>query len=128
MSGTFEDLQAWRLTMDLATEVYRCTQLFPKVELYRLTDQMRRSAVSIPSNIAEGKGRSSDRELLQFLNHARGSLYELQTQIKLVARFSYLAGDTADKIGLQAAEVGKVLNGLIRNFRKISTLGSETRA
>jgi four helix bundle protein len=65
---------------------------------------------------------------LQFLNHARGSLYELQTQIKLVARFSYLAGDTADKIGLQAAEVGKVLNGLIRNFRKISTLGSETRA
>jgi four helix bundle protein len=93
MSGTFEDLQACRLAMDLAAEVDRCTRLFPKAELYGLTDQMKRSAVSIPSNIAEGKGRSSDRELLQFLNHARGALYELQTQIKLAARLSYLESD-----------------------------------
>lgn len=76
---------------------------------------MRRAAVSIPSNIAEGKGRSSDRELVQFLNHARGSLYELQTQIKLAAGLSYIA--PADKITSQAEEVGKVLNGLIRRFR-----------
>jgi four helix bundle protein len=128
MSGTYEDLQAWRLAMDLATEVYRCTGLFPKAELYGLTDQMRRSAVSIPSNIAEGKGRSSDRELLQFLNHARGSLYELQTQIKLATRLSYLESEPANKIGLQAAEVGKVLNGLIRSFRRTSSVESDTTA
>lgn len=107
MSGTFEDLRAWRLAMDLAEDVYRCTQTFPKAELYGLTDQMRRSAVSIPSNIAEGKGRSSDRELLQFLNHARGSLYELQTQIKLAARLSYLENDPANRIALQAQRLAK---------------------
>lgn len=128
MSGTFEDLRAWRLAMDLAEDVYRCTQTFPKAELYGLTDQMRRSAVSIPSNIAEGKGRSSDRELLQFLNHARASLYELQTQIKLAARLSYLENDPANRIALQAAEVGKVLNGLIRSFRRTPSPEPDTRA
>jgi four helix bundle protein len=107
MSGTFEDLQAWRLAMELATEVYRCTGAFPKAETYGLTDQMRRSAVSIPSNIAGGKGRSSDRELLQFLNHARGSLYELQTQIKLAARLTYLDGVLANDLELHAAEQQK---------------------
>ena len=127
MSGTFEDLHAWRLAMDLAEEVYRCTQSFPKAELYGLSDQMRRSAVSIPSNIAEGKGRSSDRELVRFLNHARGSLYELQTQIKLAARLSYIESEPANKLASHAAEAGKVLNGLIRSFRTPSR-EADTRA
>ena len=74
--------------------------------------------MSIPSNIAEDKGRSSHRELVQFLNHARGSLYERQTQIKIATRLSFLEGNEADKLGLQAAEVGRVLNGLIRTFRR----------
>ena len=70
MSGTYEDLEVWRLAMDLVTVVYERTHDFPKSEMYGLANQMRRAAVSVPSNIAEGKGRSSDRELVQFLNHA----------------------------------------------------------
>ena len=127
MSGTFEDLHAWRLAMDLAEEVYRCTQSFPKAELYGLTDQMRRSAVSIPSNIAEGKGRSSDRELVQFVNHAGGSLYELQTQINLAARLSYIESEPAIKIASHAEDAGKVLNGLIRSFRRTPRLEADCR-
>ena len=117
MSGTYEDLKAWRLAMDLVSEVYRQTQAFPKAELYGLTNQLRRAAVSIPSNIAEGKGRSSDRELVQFLNHARGSLYEFQTQIKIASRLNHLHASAANALDTQAAEVGKLLNGLIRAFR-----------
>ncbi len=81
--GTYEDLTVWRKAMDLVLEVYRCTAAFPKTEMYDSTSQMRRSAVSVPSNIAEGKGRNSRKELLQFLFHARGSLLELRTQITI---------------------------------------------
>ena len=85
MSGCYQDLKAWRKSLELALEVYRATQQFPKCELYGLTSQMRRAAVSIPSNIAEGKGKCSDREFVVFLCHARGSLLELETQA-LVAK------------------------------------------
>ena len=84
--GCYEDLRVWRLAMDLVLETYRCTASFPKQEAYGLTSQMRRAAVSIPSNIAEGKGRYSRKELLQFLFHARGSLLELRTQITIASR------------------------------------------
>jgi four helix bundle protein len=69
--------------MDLAEDVYRVTKAFPKEEIYALTNQLRRAAVSVPSNIAEGKGRSSEKELVQFLCHSRGSLFEIETQISL---------------------------------------------
>jgi four helix bundle protein len=82
-NGTYEDLKVWRLAMDLVLEIYRYTASFPKQEIYGLTSQMRRAAVSIPSNIAEGKGRYWRKELLQFLFHARGSLLELRTQITI---------------------------------------------
>jgi len=119
MGGTYEDLEAWRLAMDLVDSIYRCTGNFPKQEQYGLTNQLRRAAVSVPSNIAEGKGRSSDRELVQFLTHARGSLYELQTQIRIAYRLHYLHADSARELWNQAAEVGRLLNGLIRTFRPI---------
>ena len=77
------------------------------------SDKPRRAATSIPSNIAEGKGRASDREFIKFLNYARGSLYEVQTQIKVARRLNYLATNAAQALETQAAEVGKVLNGLI---------------
>jgi len=80
MSGTFKDLEVWKAAMELAVHVYRLTARFPKEERYGLTSQMRRASVSIPSNIAEGKGRSSDKELIQFLCHSRGSLFEIETQ------------------------------------------------
>ena len=72
MSGTFRDLEVWKAAMELAVQVYRLTTRFPKEERYGLTSQMRRAAVSVPSNIAEGKGRASDKELVQFLCHSRG--------------------------------------------------------
>ena len=73
------DLEVWRAAMDLVTRVYRLSRHFPKDEMYSLKSQLRRAAVSVPSNIAEGKGRSSDRELIQFLCHAQGSLFEVET-------------------------------------------------
>ena len=102
MSGTFEHLEAERLAMDLVEAVYLNTQCFPKQEQYGLTNQ-RRAAVSVPSNIADGKGRSSDRELIQFLNQARGSIYELHTQLKIACRLHYLAPDTAHNLGITSS-------------------------
>lgn len=117
MSGRFENLDAWRLAMDLVESVYHHTRQFPDAERYGLTSQLRRAAVSVPSNIAEGKGRSSDRELVQFLNHARGSLYELQTQIQLARRLKYLHGNDASALLSQATRVTQLVNGMIRRFR-----------
>ena len=90
MSGTYADLKAWQLSMQLVTEIYVSTKAFPREETYGLMSQIRRAAVSIPSNIAEGKGRSSDKEFAQFLNHARGSLFEVETQLELALRLGYL--------------------------------------
>ena len=89
-AGTYEDLKVWRRAMDLVLSIYRCTAAFPKREVYGLTSQMRRSAVSVPSNIAEGKGRHSRKELLQFLFHARGSLLELRTQVTIARELGFL--------------------------------------
>jgi len=75
MSGTFQDLKVWQKAMELVYRIYEATQVFPKHELYGLTNQVRRAAVSIASNIAEGKGRSTGKDLGLFLHHARGSLF-----------------------------------------------------
>jgi len=75
MSGTYRDLKAWQTAMDMVRDIYRLTREFPKEETYGLTIQLRRAAVSIASNIAEVKGRSSDKELLHFLSNAKGSLF-----------------------------------------------------
>src|ERR1700732_2535215 len=90
MQGTYEDLVVWRRAMDLVLEIYRCTGSFPKQEIYGLTSQMRRSAVSVPSNIAEGKGRFSRKELVHYLFQARGSLLELETQVLIARKLEYL--------------------------------------
>jgi len=116
-SGTYEDLRVWRRAMDLVLEVYRYTALFPKQEIYGLTSQMRRSAVSVPSNIAEGKGRFSRKELLQFLFHARGSLLELRTQITIARELGFLSAPEGESLTQHACEVGRLLNGLINRFQ-----------
>lgn len=103
--------------MDLVLETYRCTASFPKQEAYGLTSQMRRAAVSIPSNIAEGKGRYSRKELLQFLFHARGSLLELRTQITIARELKFLQRTDADALSNRTCEVGRLLNGLINRFQ-----------
>lgn len=78
MTGSYKELRVWKQAMQLALEIYRQTQSFPNEELYGLTSQLRRASVSVASNIAEGKGRSSDKEVVLFLHHARGSLLEVE--------------------------------------------------
>jgi len=117
MSGDYRDLKVWQKSMELTLTVYRETQCFPKDEMYGLVSQMRRAAVSIASNIAEGKGRSSDRDFAVFLCHARGSLHELETQAVIAERLGYFHKDAALEIGLLNAEIGKMLNGLIGSIR-----------
>ncbi|WP_367362440.1 four helix bundle protein [Mesotoga sp.] len=85
-----ENLQIWKLGVKLAKDVYLLTEKFPKREVYGLTDQIRRAAVSIPSNIAEGKGRSTAKDFVHFLNTARGSVYELKTQLYIAREIGYL--------------------------------------
>ena len=103
--------------MDLVLSIYRCTSFFPKQEIYGLTSQMRRSAVSVPSNIAEGKGRYSRKELLQFLFHARGSLLELRIQITIAKELGFVDDVEGQKLTDHASEVGRLLNGLINRFQ-----------
>lgn len=100
--------------MKLAELVYWLTASFPKAEVYGLTSQMRRAAVSIPSNIAEGKGDRSDRDLVRFLHHARGSVLEVETQGLLAGRLEYLTKAQLDELVTATSEVGRDLNGLIR--------------
>jgi four helix bundle protein len=125
MSGTFEDLHAWRLAMDLVVEVYQQSLAWPKDERFGLTSQIRRAATSIPSNIAEGKGRASDRDFIKFLNYARGSLYEVQTQVKVARRLDYLTESAARALEKQTAEVGKVLNGLIHAVTPVDPIKAD---
>ncbi len=115
--GTYEDLKVWRRAMDLVLQVYRATAAFPKQEVYGLTSQMRRAAVSVPSNIAEGKGRFSRKELVQFLFHARGSLLELCTQITIARELGFLGTDKGRRLIESTGEVGRLLNGLINRFQ-----------
>ncbi len=86
----FTDLRVWRSSMDLAEQVYRLTWTFPRQEQYGLSNQLQRAAVSVPSNIAEGHGRSQSGEYVRFLNIARGSLAEMKTQLMLAARLGYV--------------------------------------
>jgi four helix bundle protein len=99
--------------MVLARDVYSATRTFPKDELFGLTGQMRRACVSIPSNIAEGHGRLSDPGLRVFLAQARGSLFELQTQIDLAREFKYLDERAAKGLCEECDELARLLNGLI---------------
>lgn len=117
MSGTYADLEVWQAAMDLVTHVYRISRRFPKDEMYDLTSQLRHSAVSVPSNIAEGKGRSSDKELIQFLCHARRSLFEVETQLEIAERLTYVTKEECDSLRREATRVAQMLNGLIRSVR-----------
>ncbi len=91
MSDSYRDLVAWQKAMGLVTEVYRVTEQFPNREIYGLTRQVRDAAVSVPSNIAEGKGRQTKRDYLQFLYRARGSLLEAETQLEVGRNLGFLS-------------------------------------
>src|ERR1700704_6903090 len=117
MSTDYKELAAWQRSMDLVRGVYRCTRSFPREELFGLSSQMRRAAVSVPSNIAEGKGRYSHKELIQFLYKARGSLMELETQTIITRDLDYLTEKTSQTLATITLEVMRILNGLINHFQ-----------
>ena len=111
---SYRDLIAWQKAMDLVNAVYCCTQTFPKAETYGLVSQLRRAAVSVPSNIAEGHARQSTGEFKQFLGHAYSSLMEIETQILIAERLGYLDSTKSVSLLERTAEIGKILNGLLR--------------
>jgi four helix bundle protein len=114
---SYRDLVVWNKAMELVTEIYRVTENFPKKEMFGLVSQVRRSAISIPSNIAEGKGRLSKKEFHYFLGNARGSLAELETQITIAGNLGYLSEIEANGLLAQLEEVGRLLNGLLIKVR-----------
>jgi four helix bundle protein len=109
----FRDLLVWQKSMQLARDVYRHTSSFPKAEIFGLTGQMRRAAVPVPSNIAEGHGRLTDGNMRLFLAQARGSLFELETQIELASGLDYLTTEAERNLLESCHEVGRMLNGLL---------------
>ena len=113
MGGSYRDLIAWQKAMVLVREIYCATQSFSREERYGLMIQLRRAAVSVPSNIAEGQARYSRREFHHFLNNARGSLAEVETQIMLANDLGHLTPHDADTLLLKTSELGRILNGLI---------------
>ena len=113
-----KDLDVWKVGMDLVSDIYTVTLLFPKSEQYGLSSQMRRAAVSIPSNIAEGAARQSEKELVQFLFIALGSASELETQVIIAERLRYFG--PAEPILTRLDSVKRLLNGLIRHYRNKS--------
>ena len=117
----YQDLIAWQKAISLVTEVYAVTAQFPRRETYGLTSQLRRASISIPSNIAEGHGRATKGEFLQFLGHARGSLCEVQTQIFIGRKLGYLTQEQQEVVIAQTDEVGRILNGLIASIERKKT-------
>jgi four helix bundle protein len=115
--SSFQDLRVWQADMKLAGEIYRGTSDFPKSEVYGLKQQIRRAAVSVPSNIAGGKGRHSNKEFAHFLLNARGSLLELQTQLMIAEELKYLPSEKSRQLLNLAECVGRSLSGLINSLR-----------
>ena len=108
----FKDLFLWQRAMDLVVEVYDLVKKLPKEELFALSDQIRRAAISIPSNIAEGQGRNSSKEFIHFLSIAKGSKAELETQLLLCVRINYLKELEIEKAMSLVEEVGKMPHSL----------------
>ena len=113
-----KDLIALQKAMDLVNAIYDATDSFLKRETYSLTDQIRRAAVSIPSNIAEGQAHYSNREFLHYLRHSRGSLAELETQVLIAQRRNYLSESQAAHLLKLANELSRILSGLINSLKE----------
>jgi four helix bundle protein len=117
ISKTYQDLVAWQKGIDLCELIYRASAAFPRHEVYGLTSQIRRAAVSVPSNIAEGAGRITKGEFIQSIGHARGSLLEIETQLIVARRLGYLDSKETEALLAVTNEVGKLSNGLIRSLK-----------
>jgi four helix bundle protein len=117
---SYKDLVAWKKSMDLVTAVYRASQGFPKEEIFGLVSQIRRAAVSVPSNIAEGHARTSRKEFQYFLSNARGSLAELETQLTIAHQLAYIDETGINQLLDRLGEVGRILNGLLASLKRSS--------
>lgn len=123
---SFRDLKVWQRSVDLVVKVYEASRALPRAEIYGLTAQLRRSAVSIPSNIAEGHGREHLGDYLHHLSIANGSLMEVETQVTIASRLGYLSPQAARQILDSSGELGRMLAGLIRSLKRIR-VGPDTR-
>jgi len=117
MGRSYRDLVAWQKAMKFVTAIYEVTQRFPSEERYGLTNQLRRASVSVPSNIAEGQARFSQKEFHHFLSMARGSLVEIETQLLIARNLKYLQPAKAEDLLATADEIGRILNGLISSIK-----------
>ena len=113
---SYRDLFVWQKGMVLVTEIYTVTEKYPSSEQYDLTNQTRRSAVSVPSNIAEGYGRNSTSDYIRFLRIAGGSLYELQTQLEIAMNLRFISPDGFARLYDKSEEIAKMLNVLIKKI------------
>ena len=112
----YRDLIVWQKAMRLVTEIYHFTKEFPKNELYGLTSQLRRSSISLPSNMAEGYGRNSTQDYVRFLRIANGSLFELQTQLEIARNLEFLSEEDFSELFELSREIERMLSSLIRKL------------
>jgi len=116
MGHTYRDLRVWQESVEMAINVYGLTRAFPKEELYGLTSQIRRSAISVGSNIAEGQGRLSKKDFRHFLSQARGSLFEMETQLVIAARLGHVPEPSLKAMLKQSGAVNAMLTGLMQSM------------
>jgi len=116
--SSYRDLKVWQTGIDITLEIYKLTKDFPQHEIYGLTSQLRRAAVSIPSNVTEGQARKSDKELARFLGIAKGSLAEIETQIIIATELDYITQEKANAVLKLTEMESRMLSGLINSVRK----------
>jgi len=118
-TSSYRKLDVWQRAMDIVVECYKAVKKFPREELYGLTNQLQRAAVSIPANIAEGQGREHRKEFLHHLSIAHGSLAELETHLQIAERLHYLDSDTVQSLLRRSEEIGRMINGLRKSLRQV---------
>lgn len=116
--GDYKDLEVWKKSRALTAEVYRATERFPKSEMFGITSQMRRAAMSIALNVAEGKGRWTARDQGSFIVNARASAQELEATLYLAEDLNYITAETSLRLRRSTNEIGRMLNGLLTFYRK----------
>lgn len=117
--ANFKDLLVWQKSINFVTQIYRATDHFPRHEMYGLTSQIRRAAVSIPSNIAEGNSRRSIPDYLQFLKISRGSCAEVETQLIIAKNLNFISEENYLILNQNSIEITKMLNGLIKSLKEL---------
>ena len=115
-SSDYQELKVWQKAVDLTTEIYELVKLLLAEEQYALSDQMRRAVVSVPSNIAEGRGRGTNKEFVRYLLMSRGSLWELSTQLVICEKLQYLKQDQMHDARQLIVEISKMINALAKSF------------